>query len=98
MFFRHPKPSKIELWRGLQGRLWGVLGRLGQSWRVLGTSGACLGCVLECQRASWRHVGAILGRLGSILARLGKILEGFGRVLEAFSDDFWCILMDFLPS
>ena len=80
------------------GRLWGVSGRLGQSWRVLGASGACFGCILERQRASWRRLGAILKRLGAILARIGRILEGFGRVLEAFSDDFWRTLKDFLAS
>ena len=58
-------------------RIWGVLGRLGQSWRVLGASGACFGRVLERQRASWRRLGAIFGRLG-------RILEGIEGVLEAF--------------
>ena len=59
------------------GRLWGILGCLGQSWWVLGASGVCYGCILERQRASWRRLGAILGRLE-------RILEGFWGVLEAF--------------
>ena len=70
------------------GRLCGVLGCLGQPWRVLSTSGACLECIMECQRASWRRLGLILKRLGAISGRLGRIWEGFGRVLEAFWNHF----------
>ena len=54
----------------------------------LGASGARLGCVLECQRSSWRRRGAILGRLGAILGRVGRLLDRFGRVLEAFWEYF----------
>ena len=73
---------------------WAVLARLG---RVLGASGARLGCVLECQRSSWRHLGAILGRLGVILGHVRRLLDRFGRVLEAFWEHFGNIFKDFLP-
>ena len=60
------------------GRLWGVVGCLGQSWRVLGAFWACFGRVLErwkvswrCLEASWRRLGAVLGRLGASWGVLG---------------------------
>ena len=64
-----------------QGRLWGVLGCLGQSRRVLGASWARFGCVLERQRASWRHLGTILERLWG---DLGTVLGGLGGFLGPF--------------
>ena len=72
-------------------RFWVVLRCLGQSWRVLGASGARLGCAVECQRLSRRRLGAILGRLGVILGRLGRLLDRFGGVLEVFWEHFWKI-------
>ena len=57
----------------------------------MGAFGACLECVLECQRASQRRLGAILGRLGAILDRLGKFLKGFWGSLGGFLEAFWKI-------
>ena len=86
-----PKQSEIELWRGLGDGLSGVLGYFEQTWRVLGASLACFGCVLERQRASWRRLGVILGLLG-------RILERFWEVLEAFWNHFESIFERFLSS
>ena len=72
-------------------RFWIVLRCLGQSWRVLGASGARLGCAVECQRLSRRRLGTILGRLGVILRRLGRLLDRFGGVLEVFWEHFGSI-------
>ena len=79
-------------------RFWVVLRCLGQSWRVLGASGARLGCAVECQRLSRRRLGAILGRLGAILGRLGRLLDRFGGVLEVFWEHFWKIFCYLEPN
>ena len=59
------------------GRLWGVLGHLGQSWRVLGASWERLG-------GFWRRLEANLSRLGGFLRRLEGVLGALGKPQASF--------------
>ena len=83
-YFWLPKPSKIEIWRGL-----GTV--FGESGGVLGSLGASSGLFGRALGASWH----VRGRLGGVLGHLGEILEGFGgswesskSLLGIFLDDF----------
>ena len=71
--FWFPKPSKIEIWRGLRAIF-------GESGGVLGSFRASWGCFGRALGESWH----VQGRLGGVLGRLGEILGGFWDVLGAF--------------
>ena len=86
--FRLPKPSKIELWRGLGGvfgRSCGVLGSLGTSWvclgHALGASASAVGRLGDVLRSSW----CVLGGSWQVLGRPWRLP---GTILEAFLQDF----------
>ena len=88
LFLSPPKPSKIELWRGLGGvfeESWDVLGGVGASWTRLGhalsASGSARGRLGGVLGPSWGVLGGSCRGLGESRKLPGCFLEVF---LEVF--------------
>ena len=84
-----PKPSKIEIWRGLRaifGESGGVLGSLRASW----------GCFGRALGESWHVQGRLGGVLGLSWGVLGRFWEGFGMSWEPSGNLLAVFLEDFL--
>ena len=86
--FWFPKPSNIDLWRGLGGifgESWDVLGSLGGSW-------ALLGCAMGASWSVGGRLGGVLGPSWDVLSRswrgLGESWRLSGTTLRAFLKDF----------
>ena len=88
-YFWFPKPSKIEIWRGLRavfGESGGILGSLRASW----------GCFGRALGESWHVQGRLGGVLGLSWGVLGRFWEGFGMSWEPSGNLLAVFLEDFL--
>ena len=89
--FRLPKPSKIELWRGLGGvfgESWGVLGSLGEFWMRQKTKNFLSWGSWGSKIVFFGHLGDVSGSswdvLGGSWAIFGRPWRLPGTILEAF--------------
>ena len=77
----------LEVFWGIFGASWDVLGRLGTSWECLGASRGRLWGVLCASGgilgASWGHLGASWGHLGTSRMRLRGVFGASWSVLRA---------------